>query len=97
MSVTIKDVEYIAKLARLTLTDDEKMVYTGQLNSILHYMETLGKLDTDKVEPLSHILESTNIMRDDEKIPSLPVDTVLGNAPDRTEKFFRIPRVVGDR
>jgi aspartyl-tRNA(Asn)/glutamyl-tRNA(Gln) amidotransferase subunit C len=97
MSVTIRDVEYIAELARLRLTDDEKAVYAGQLNSILAYMEKLGTLDTSEVEPLSHVLDATNVMRDDVVTPSLPAEKVLGNAPDRTEKFFRVPRVVGDR
>jgi len=97
MSVTIKDVEHIAELARLALTDSEKKTYTGQLNSILAYMEKLNELDTTGVEPLSHVLEVTNVMRNDEQTGSLPAAKDLGNAPDRTEKFFRVPRVVGER
>jgi len=97
MSVTIRDVEHIAELARLHLSDDEKKTYADQLNSILAHMETLGKIDTSKVEPLSHVLEAVNVMREDRETPSLPAEKVLGNAPDRTEKFFRVPRVVGDR
>lgn len=97
MSVTIKEVEYIAELARLRLTGDEKKVYTGQLNTILAYMEKLGELDTTRVEPLSHITDAVNVLREDGVAPSLPAEKVLGNAPDRTEKFFRVPRVVGDR
>ena len=97
MSVTIKEVEYIANLARLQLTEEEKKTYTGQLNTILDYMEKLGELDTANVEPLSHITDAVNVLRDDGETPSLPADKVLGNAPDRTEKFFRVPRVVGDR
>jgi aspartyl-tRNA(Asn)/glutamyl-tRNA(Gln) amidotransferase subunit C len=97
MSVTIRDVEYIAELARLRLTDAEKETYAGQLNSILAYMEKLGTLDTANVEPLSHVLEATNVMREDRETPSLPPEKVLENAPDRREKFFRVPRVVGGR
>jgi aspartyl-tRNA(Asn)/glutamyl-tRNA(Gln) amidotransferase subunit C len=97
MSVTIEDVERIAALARLTLTDSEKDTYTGQLNQILAYMEKLNTLDTDNVEPLAHVLDAVNVMRDDVETPSLPAEKVLGNAPDRTEKFFRVPRVVGER
>ncbi len=97
MSVTIAEVEHIADLARLQLTDDEKKTYAGQLNSILAYMEKLGKLDTSKVEPLSHITETVNVLRADSETPPLPAEKVLGNAPDRSGKFFRVPRVVGDR
>ncbi len=97
MSVTVKEVEYIAGLARLQLTAEEKKTYTGQLNTILEYMEKLGELDTSDVEPLSHITGAVNVLRTDGVTPSLPAEKVLENAPDRTEKFFRVPRVVGDR
>ncbi len=97
MSVTITEVEYIASLARLQLSDDEKKTYAGQLNSILAYMEKLGKLDTSKVEPLSHVTETVNVLRPDGEIPPLPAEKVLQNAPDKSGKFFRVPRVVGDR
>lgn len=97
MSVTIKDVEHIAELARLRLTEAEKKTYADQLNTILAHMEKLGELDTSNVSPLSHIIDATNVMRNDEVTPSLPSEKVLDNAPDRTEKFFRVPRVVGDR
>jgi len=97
MSVTIKDVEYVAGLARLSLTDAEKEMYTHQLNEILAYMEQLNRLDTSKVEPLSHVIDLTNVMRDDVVTPSLGREEALGNAPDRTEKFFKVPTVRGER
>ena len=100
MSVTVKDVEYIAALARLSLSEKEKTMYTGQLNEILSYMEQLNRLDTANVEPLSHVVDvigSTDAMRDDVVTPSLPREEVLKNAPDRTEKFFKVPSVRGER
>jgi aspartyl-tRNA(Asn)/glutamyl-tRNA(Gln) amidotransferase subunit C len=97
MSVTINDVEYVAALARLSLDDREKELYTHQLNEILAYMEQLNRLDTTNVEPLSHVTGLTNVMRDDAVTPSLPRDEALKNAPDRTEKFFRVPSVRGER
>ena len=100
MSVTVKDVEYVAALARLSLSEVEKEMYTHQLNGILSYMEQLNKLDTTNVEPLSHMVDVTgspNVMRDDVVTPSLPREVVLGNAPDRTEKFFKVPTVRGER
>jgi aspartyl-tRNA(Asn)/glutamyl-tRNA(Gln) amidotransferase subunit C len=97
MSVTVRDVEHVAKLARLTFSEEAMQKFTHQLNDILAYMEKLNSLDTANVEPLSHVIDLSNVMRDDAVTPSLPQETVLRNAPDRTEKFFRVPKVIGDR
>jgi len=66
MSVTIKDVEHIAKLAKLEFTDAEKEKFTHQLNQILEYVEQMNKLDTNHIEPLSHVIELSNVFRPDE-------------------------------
>jgi aspartyl-tRNA(Asn)/glutamyl-tRNA(Gln) amidotransferase subunit C len=97
VSVTVKDVEYVAALARLSLDDREKEMYTHQLNEILAYVEQLNKLDTSAVEPLEHVIDLTNVTRDDAVTPSLPRGEALKNAPDRTEKFFKVPTVRGER
>ena len=101
MSVTIKDVEHVAALARLEFTEAEKEKFTHQLNDILTYMEKLNELDTSNVEPLSHVIELSlaagGIMREDVVKPSYPQEEMLKNAPDRTEKFFKVPKVIGDR
>lgn len=97
MSVTVKDVEYVAALARLSLTEEEKALYTGQLNSILGHMEQLDRLDTSAVEPLTHISDATGGERDDVPAPTLPREEALRNAPARSEKFFKVPAVRGDR
>jgi aspartyl-tRNA(Asn)/glutamyl-tRNA(Gln) amidotransferase subunit C len=97
MSVTVADVEYIAKLARLEFTEAEKEKFTGQLNSILAYVEQLNRLDTSQVEPLSHVIELANVFRDDVVKPGLSTEEALMNAPAKTEKFFRVPKVIGDR
>ena len=97
MSVTLKDVEYVAELARLSLSDQEKEKFTHQLNDILKYVEKLNELDTSSVEPLEHVTDLSDVMRDDEVTPSLSREEALRNAPDRTEKFFRVPSVRGDR
>ena len=94
MSVSLKDVEKIADLARLYITEEEKEKYTGQLNVILEYMEQLNKVDTSNVEPLSHPFELTNVFRDDEVQPSLPVDEALKNAPDKSGNYFKVPKVI---
>jgi aspartyl-tRNA(Asn)/glutamyl-tRNA(Gln) amidotransferase subunit C len=94
MPVSLKDVEKIADLARLYITEEEKEKYTRQLNVILEYMEQLNKVDTSNVEPLSHPFELTNVFRDDEVQPSLPVDEALKNAPEKSGNYFKVPKVI---
>ena len=97
MPVTIKDVEHVAKLARLEFTESEKETFTHQLNEILAYVEKLNELDTTNVEPLSHVIELNNVFREDIVKPSYPREEMLKNAPDKDEKFFKVPKVIGDR
>jgi aspartyl-tRNA(Asn)/glutamyl-tRNA(Gln) amidotransferase subunit C len=97
MSVTRKEVEHIAMLARLEFTEDEKEKFTHQLNSILAYVEQLNKLDTSNVEPLSHVIELENVFREDVAKPGLSPEEALKNAPAKTDKFFKVPKVIGDR
>ena len=95
MSITIQDVEQIAKLARLEFTREEKEKLTHQMNQILTYMEKLNEVDTTSVEPLSHVIELNNVFRDDVVRPSSPRQEMLRNAPDHTEEFFKVPKVIG--
>ena len=97
MSVTIKDVDHIADLARLEFTEEEKGRLTAQLNSILAYMEHLNTLDTSAIDPLSHVIELSNVFREDGVKPGLATEDALKNAPSKTEKFFKVPKVIGDR
>jgi len=97
MKVTIKDVEYITKLARLEYSDSEKEKFTEQFNTILQYIEKLNELDTSDVEPMSHVIELSNIIREDEVKTSLPIDEVLKNAPSKTGFFFKVPKVIGEK
>ena len=97
MSVSLKDVEHVAELARLEFQEAEKTKIAEELNEILHYIEKLNELDTTEVEPLSHVIELSNVFREDELQPSYPVEEILRNAPARTEKFFKVPKVIGER
>jgi aspartyl-tRNA(Asn)/glutamyl-tRNA(Gln) amidotransferase subunit C len=97
MSVTIKDVEHIAKLAKLEFTGDEMEKFTHQINQILDYVEQLNKLDTADVEPLSHVIQLSNVFRTDEAKPSTSTDEALKNAPSKNEEFFKVPKVIGDK
>ncbi|MCM3631032.1 Asp-tRNA(Asn)/Glu-tRNA(Gln) amidotransferase subunit GatC [Paenibacillus glycanilyticus] len=94
MSITIKDVEHVANLARLELSNEEKEQFTGQLNAILKYAEKLNGLDTDNVEPTSHVLPITNVMREDITRESLPIEKVLLNAPDEEDGQIKVPAVL---
>lgn len=96
MSVTLEDVDHIAALARLTFTEDERLRFTSQLNTILQYVDKLNTLDTSRVEPLSHVVESENVFRPDVVTPGLSTAEALKNAPARTEEFFKVPKVLGD-
>jgi len=97
MPVTIQDVDHIAELAKLEFTDAEKEKMTHQLNRILQYMEQLNSLDTSAVEPLSHVIELGNVFRADEVKEGIHTEEALKNAPSKTEQFFRVPKVIGEK
>ncbi|MCK5594548.1 Asp-tRNA(Asn)/Glu-tRNA(Gln) amidotransferase subunit GatC [bacterium] len=92
--VSKKDVEYVAKLARLRLSETEKKAHAEQLNKILGYMDKLNQLDTSNIKPTSHVVEMQNVFREDVAKPSIPVDSALQNAPDKKDNFFRVPKVI---
>jgi aspartyl-tRNA(Asn)/glutamyl-tRNA(Gln) amidotransferase subunit C len=94
MSITIKDVEHVAKLARLDLKDNEKQQFTEQLNAILKYAEQLEQLNTDHIPPTSHAMPLVNVMRKDEAKSSLPLEKVMLNAPDEEDGQFKVPAVL---
>jgi aspartyl-tRNA(Asn)/glutamyl-tRNA(Gln) amidotransferase subunit C len=94
MSLTRGDVEQVARLARLALTDDEIDAITPQLAAIIGYVETLNGLDTTDVEPTSHAVPISNAFRDDQVTPSLEVDAALANAPARIADYFLVPKVI---
>ena len=94
MEKTKIDVQYVAKLARIKLTEKELSQFSVQLSGILSYIEQLNTLDTKDVEPTSHVLPLKNVYREDVVKPSLPVDKVLRNAPDAADGFFRVPKII---
>lgn len=94
MSIQVKDVEHVAKLARLNLTDEEREMFTEQLNAILQYAEKLNELDTEGVEPTTHVLHISNVMREDVVHESLPQEKVFRNAPEEEDGQFKVPAVL---
>ena len=94
--ITRKEVDHVARLARLALSEEEKEVMTRQLDRILAYVDKLNELDTSQVEPTSHVIPMENVMREDAMRASLAHDDALANAPDREGPFFRVPRIIED-
>jgi aspartyl-tRNA(Asn)/glutamyl-tRNA(Gln) amidotransferase subunit C len=92
--ITVEQVDHIAELARLALTEEEKSRYSTQLNAILEYFDKLRQVDTDQVAPMSHPLDLENVFRTDDAGESLPRDAVLANAPDAEQGCFRVPVIL---
>ena len=88
------DVEHIAHLARLRLTEEEKAKFGAQINSILTYVEKLNELDTTGVEPTSHVLALSDVMREDKVRACLSQDEALMNAPERSGDLYRVPKII---
>nr|Q3ATT4.1 RecName: Full=Aspartyl/glutamyl-tRNA(Asn/Gln) amidotransferase subunit C; Short=Asp/Glu-ADT subunit C [Chlorobium chlorochromatii CaD3] len=95
MSVTIKDVTYIAELAKLRFSEPEMETMTNELNNILHYIAKLDEINTDGIQPLSGIYDPVNVLREDVELQPLTSSEVLHNAPDRQDRFFKVPKVIG--
>jgi aspartyl-tRNA(Asn)/glutamyl-tRNA(Gln) amidotransferase subunit C len=96
MGISRAEVEKVALLGRLILSEDELSRMTDQLGHILEYMELLRELDTDDVEPMAHAAEVSDVFRDDAIAESLPRDAALANAPRRDDECYLVPAVLGD-
>jgi len=99
MSLSKKDVEHVARLARLSLSEEEKERFTQQLDTILTYIEKMSALDTQNVPPTSHVLPLSNVWRDDKMEPSTSAtlgspEDILANAPEREGSLFKVKKVI---
>jgi aspartyl-tRNA(Asn)/glutamyl-tRNA(Gln) amidotransferase subunit C len=94
MSVSKEDVEHIAKLAKLKFDDKQKEKLQGELNKVLEYIDKLNELDLSNVEPLESINDAENVFREDEAKPGVTKEEALKNAPDKTDNFFKVPKVL---
>jgi aspartyl-tRNA(Asn)/glutamyl-tRNA(Gln) amidotransferase subunit C len=97
MAITIKDVEHVAKLARLEFDQAHKEQLVKDLNAMLAYIDKLNEVDTTNVEPLAQVGSAANALRPDEVRPSPSQDDMMGNAPDRAGSLFKVPKVIGER
>ena len=93
-TITKEHIEHLAWLARLELSEDEKKLYTNQLNEILEYFSRLDELDTEKVDPTYQVIGKLNVFREDEIKPSLSIDEILQNAPRKEKRFFKASRIM---
>jgi len=91
---TRAEIEHVTLLARLELTEEEKGLFSKQLSSILEYINKLNELNTEGVEPTSHVVPLKNVFREDESRLSLPKDRALENAPNKTDDFYKVPKII---
>jgi aspartyl-tRNA(Asn)/glutamyl-tRNA(Gln) amidotransferase subunit C len=96
MGITRHDIEKVALLSRLQLTEAEVDAMAEQLGQILHYVDTLAEVDTAGVEPMAHAIERQNVFRADEVAPSLPRDEALATAPHHDSRGYLVPAVLGE-
>jgi aspartyl-tRNA(Asn)/glutamyl-tRNA(Gln) amidotransferase subunit C len=96
MAISREEVEKVSLLGRLLLSEDELDKMTVQLDQILQYMDLLREVDTDRIEPMAHALDVSDVFRDDAVRPSLDREQALANAPNRDEECYRVPAVLGD-
>ena len=95
MEFTREQIDYVAHLARIALTEEERELFGAQLGSILAYVEKLNELDTSDVPPTAHVMGLSNVFRDDVVRPSTPRDAILSNAPARAYGCYLVPKVLG--
>ena len=104
MNITSKEVSYVADLANLELTEEERVRMVRDLNSILGYIDTLNELDTSNVPPMAQVAAGAQAsgenvaakyeLREDHPGESLPHEAALANAPDHNADFFKVPKVI---
>ena len=95
MALSREEVEHIARLARVGMTEEDLEVFGGQLSHILEQFNVLNEVDTDGVPPTSHTVDLASVFRDDEERASLAQKDVLANAPRRDDDYFRVKPVLG--
>ena len=94
--ISAEQVKHVANLARLAITEEETEKFTKQLDAIITFAEQLNELDTENVEPTSHVLEMKNVVREDSPKPGLPREEVLKNAPEHQNGQIKVPAILGE-
>ncbi|MEI8389948.1 MAG: Asp-tRNA(Asn)/Glu-tRNA(Gln) amidotransferase subunit GatC [bacterium] len=91
--ITKNEIEHVAKLARLELSEEEKDKFTEQFSNILDYFNQLSEVNTDNIEPMAHAIPMVNVMREDKVNLPYTRDEILANAPLEEDGFFKVPRI----
>lgn len=91
--ITVKDVEHVAKLARLELSEEEKEKFTTQLGDVLKYVDQMNEVDTTGVEPMAHAIDFVNVMREDTVKYEQTKEELMKNAPSEENGFFKVPKI----
>ena len=94
MKISKKDIEHVAELARIYISDDEKTSLEGELSSIIDFADKLAELDTKDIEPAAHAIHIQNVFRNDEVVPSFKREELIENAPEKQAGCFAVPRIV---
>ena len=94
MKISQKDVEHVARLARLTVAPEELQTLTEQMDAILGYVDKLNELDTEGVEPMAHAVPMSNAFREDENTPAIGIERALQNAPATGDGCFTVPKII---
>jgi aspartyl-tRNA(Asn)/glutamyl-tRNA(Gln) amidotransferase subunit C len=97
MAITRQEVQQVSLLGRLLLSEQELDQMTSQLGAILQYMELLGEVNTDGIEPMAHPLDVSDVLREDCQRPSLDREEALANAPLRDAECYLVPAVLGEQ
>ncbi|MCM3585419.1 Asp-tRNA(Asn)/Glu-tRNA(Gln) amidotransferase subunit GatC [Mesobacillus maritimus] len=92
--ISTEQVKHVANLARLAITEEEATRLTQQLDKIITYAEQLNEIDTENIEPTSHVLDLKNVLREDIAKPGLPNEQVLKNAPDHQDGQIKVPPII---
>lgn len=91
--ITIKDVEHVAKLARLELTEEEKELYTKQLGNVLKYVDQMNEVNTSNIKPMAQVVDMVNVMREDVVHYEQTKEELMANAPEKENGFFKVPKI----
>ena len=94
MKITDKDLDYVARLARIHIDDEKKEILTHDMEAVIKFADKLAELDTENVEPVAHALPVNNVFRKDEIVPSYDRDELLKNAPEKDAGCYSVPKIV---
>lgn len=93
-TISKEQVEHVAWLARIELTEEEKQAFTKQLNEVLDYFKKINEIDTSNIEPTYHVINLANVLREDKVEPSLSKEDALRNASQKEDSFIKAPKII---